>query len=97
MTMQGSKGLTFDTVIVVGVEEGYVPYPRSDPSEERRLLYVAMTRATDFCVLSFSGQRIGPLARSGRENLGRRTRSALLEGVLDVQSAADWIQDQGWT
>jgi len=96
MTMQSSKGLTFDTVVVVGVEEGYVPYPRGDRAEERRLLYVAMTRATDCCVLSFSGQRTGPLARSGRENLGRRTRSTLLEGVLPVQPAVDWMFDQGW-
>ena len=38
MTMQGSKGLTVDTAILVGVEEGYVPLPRGDVNRKRRLL-----------------------------------------------------------
>ena len=96
MTMGSSKGLTVDTAVVVGVENGYVPLPRGDADEERRLLYVAMTRATDFCVLTFSGRRSGPLARSGRTNLNRRTRSPLLEGVLDPQNASEWIGERGW-
>ena len=45
MTIHASKGLEFDNVFVVGVEE------------ERRLLYVAITRARRFCMLSFAGSR----------------------------------------
>lgn len=97
MTIQSSKGLTFNTAIVVGVEEGYVPYPRGEHEEERRLLYVAMTRATDLCILSFCGQRTGPLARSGSVNLGQRTRSSLLEGVLEPKAASRWFADHAIT
>lgn len=49
MTMHGSKGLEFDTVFIVGAEEGVFPSSRSiddnDIEEERRLCYVSMTRA----------------------------------------------------
>jgi DNA helicase-2/ATP-dependent DNA helicase PcrA len=46
MTMGRSKGLTFRATFVMGVEEGVVPFAMAkDPDEERRLLYVAMTRA----------------------------------------------------
>ena len=53
MTMHSAKGLEFDVVVVVGLEEGILPHANSlaegregrDLEEERRLLYVAMTRA----------------------------------------------------
>ena len=46
MTMHKSKGLEFDTVFVVGVNDGLLPHYRSDDiDDERRLFYVAMTRA----------------------------------------------------
>jgi len=53
MTMHASKGLEFPVVFVAGCEEGVIPYTRNDEqnreptdlNEERRLLYVAMTRA----------------------------------------------------
>ena len=55
-TIHGSKGLEFDTVFIAGVEEGILPHARTidarasdvdpqDVEEERRLLYVAITRA----------------------------------------------------
>lgn len=84
MTMTGSKGLTVNTVFVMGVEDGLVPDERGDLEEERRLLYVAMTRAEELCVLTFARQRRGPIARQGRPRVGRRRgRCLLLEG-LDI-------------
>ena len=80
MTIARSKGLTVNTVIVAGVEEGLIPMPppKGTPNEERRLLYVAMTRATDLCVLTFAQRRVGRLARLGAPNSGTRARSPLL-------------------
>ena len=58
MTMHASKGLEFPVVFVVGLEENMVPHERSVSEsadgleEERRLLYVAMTRAEDKLFLS---------------------------------------------
>ncbi|MDE6543851.1 MAG: UvrD-helicase domain-containing protein [Muribaculaceae bacterium] len=62
MTVHASKGLEFENVIVVGVEENLFPAAMSMSSiseieEERRLLYVAITRARKKCILSFVKNR----------------------------------------
>ena len=62
MTIHASKGLEFNTVFVVGLEENIFPSPRSCSSvreleEERRLLYVAITRAEQHCFLSCAKSR----------------------------------------
>ena len=58
MTMHACKGLEFDTVLLPGLNEGIIPSRRSKSEEaleeERRLLYVAMTRAKNCLVLLFS-------------------------------------------
>lgn len=82
MTIGGSKGLTLDTAIVMGVERGLMPLPppKGKLEEEKRLLYVALTRAEQLCVLTFAKQRTGPIARSGKPNVaGPRGRSPLVE------------------
>jgi DNA helicase-2/ATP-dependent DNA helicase PcrA len=58
MTIHLAKGLEFDNVFVVGVNDGTLPHARSlrsqeDIEEERRLMYVAMTRARRSLTLSF--------------------------------------------
>lgn len=79
MSMASSKGLTVRAAIVVGVEEGVVPHPNGHPDEERRLLYVAMTRSTEYLYLTWSGRRTGPTARTGAPRVGAsRNRSPLL-------------------
>ena len=63
MTIHSAKGLEFDTVIVAGASEGLLPHQMSYKTagrdegveEERRLMYVAMTRARNKLYLSFYG------------------------------------------
>ncbi|HLG66560.1 MAG TPA: ATP-dependent helicase [Acidimicrobiales bacterium] len=79
MSMASSKGLTVRAAIVVGVEEGVVPHPTGHPDEERRLLYVAMTRSTEYLYLTWSGRRTGPTARTGAPRVAAgRNRCPLL-------------------
>lgn len=63
MTVHSAKGLEFKNVFVVGMEENLFPSNMSGDSlrameEERRLFYVAITRAEDNCFLSFAKTRI---------------------------------------
>ena len=62
-TFHGSKGLEFEVVFIVGVEQGVVPdYRAKKPErllEERRALFVAATRARDILALSFVHERDG--------------------------------------
>ena len=62
MTIHAAKGLEFATVFVVGMEENIFPSPMSCNSareleEERRLLYVAITRAERHCILTCAKNR----------------------------------------
>jgi superfamily I DNA/RNA helicase len=68
MTMIGSKGLTVKATIIAGLEDGIVPRPTADLNEERRLLYVDMTRAKEFLFCTWAGRRAGPTARAGGQN-----------------------------
>jgi DNA helicase-2/ATP-dependent DNA helicase PcrA len=80
MTMVSSKGLTVKATIVAGVDNDLVPRRDQVLSEERRLLYVAMTRSTDSLFLTWANRRRGPGARAGHPNPGRRTFSDFLRG-----------------
>lgn len=54
-TIHASKGFEFDAVIIVGVNDGVMPqFEAEDEEEERRLFYVAVTRAADRLVLCFN-------------------------------------------
>jgi len=61
MTVHAAKGLEFDAVFVVGMEQGLFPSLRNDetrdPEEERRLFYVALTRARKHLFLSYAYER----------------------------------------
>lgn len=61
MTMHGAKGLEFPVVFIVDANEGMTPYKRADSlegiEEERRLFYVAMTRAREHLHISWTKER----------------------------------------
>jgi len=63
MTLHNAKGLEFNNIFMVGVEEGIFPHQRSletssELEEERRLCYVGMTRARDRLYLSYAQTRM---------------------------------------
>jgi DNA helicase-2/ATP-dependent DNA helicase PcrA len=63
LTLHSAKGLEFPEVIVTGIEEGFLPHSQSSNSEEeieeeRRLLYVGMTRARETLTLTACRQRL---------------------------------------
>ena len=85
MSVHAAKGLEFDQVFITGLEEGLFPHENSatDPDgleEERRLAYVAITRARKRLYLSFSQTRM--LHGQTRYNLKSRFFDELPEGAL---------------
>ena len=80
MTLHAAKGLEFECVFIVGCEKGLIPYALfedrpSDTDEERRLLYVGMTRARKHLFLSHAERRF----LHGREY--RLERSPFLDSI----------------
>jgi DNA helicase-2/ATP-dependent DNA helicase PcrA len=96
MTMASSKGLTVKATIVVGVEDGLIPHPLAQGSEDRRLLYVAMTRSMEFLYLTWARRRTGPTARVGRENVSRYRNPChfLSSGPVTTQDGNRYLQDR---
>lgn len=81
MSLAGSKGLTVRAAIIVGLEEGIVPLEGRDLAEERRLLYVGLTRAEQYAFGTWALRRLGPTARTGRTQVHERRRvSSFVEG-----------------
>lgn len=63
MTIHAAKGLEFGMIFIVGVEDEIIPSAKSSHNidqieEERRLLYVALTRAKQYCMLSYASRRM---------------------------------------
>ena len=83
LTMHAAKGLEFPIVFVAGCEQGLVPYVKPgedscDQEEERRLLYVAMTRAKEVLYLTSTRKR----ALFGKTE--ERAPSPFLDEIQDV-------------
>ena len=86
MTIHAAKGLEFDVVFLVGLEEGLFPHSRSilDPTqmeEERRLAYVGITRARHKLFLSYARSRLYFGTRSN--NLPSRFLANIPESLLE--------------
>jgi DNA helicase-2/ATP-dependent DNA helicase PcrA len=60
MTVHKSKGLEFQVVFIIGTNEGVMPHAKGDMEEERRLFYVAMTRAKDDLYVSSITESVDP-------------------------------------
>ncbi|WP_157268100.1 UvrD-helicase domain-containing protein [Azohydromonas aeria] len=106
MTVHSAKGLEFDAVFITGLEEGLFPHENSlsdadGLEEERRLMYVAITRARKRLYLSFSQTRL--LHGQTRYNVKSRFFDELPEGALKwitprtgFQSATSFTPRQAW-
>ena len=70
LTMHGAKGLEFDTVYVIAANEGIIPYKKAqiedEIEEERRLFYVAMTRAKKQLTISYTKEKNGKAVKPSR-------------------------------
>lgn len=91
MTIHSAKGLEFPTVFIVGLEENLFPSPLSVNSlreleEERRLLYVAITRAEKHCILTNAKSRF----RYGKMEFGTPSRF-----LKDIDPSLMLIEDEG--
>jgi DNA helicase-2/ATP-dependent DNA helicase PcrA len=66
LTIHASKGLEFRHVFLVGAEEGLLPHAKADEAEERRLFYVAATRARQDLDITHTKYRAGQPAELSR-------------------------------
>ena len=76
LTMHQAKGLTFDVCFIVGAEDEFIPGRNTGDKEgdERRLLYVSMTRARHKLFISYCNKRTGQQRHSG-SNSGTEKRT----------------------
>ncbi len=96
MTIHASKGLEFDVVFIVGMEDGIFPGTRSfanpkDLEEERRLMYVAMTRARKFLYLTYAKERF--LGGRTMYNPPSRFLKDISDKYLDRNDFEEFTQD----
>jgi DNA helicase-2/ATP-dependent DNA helicase PcrA len=96
MTMTSSKGLTVEATIIAGAEDGIIPRPDADLAEERRLMYVAMTRAKKHLYCTWAQRRHGPTARAGEARVRalRQTSSFLAGGPVRSQAGSAFIRQR---
>jgi DNA helicase-2/ATP-dependent DNA helicase PcrA len=87
MSIHASKGLEFEHVFIVGMEEGFLPLvgDGSDLEEERRLGYVSFTRAKDSLTLCHAGSRFYKGRRSDLQKSRFFNESGLCAGSLKLE------------
>jgi len=87
MSIHASKGLEFEHLFIIGLEEGFLPLigDGSDTEEERRLGYVAFTRAKDTLTLSHVNSRFYKGRRTDLSKSRFLTEAGLCEGSLKVE------------
>jgi len=87
MSIHASKGLEFNHVFIIGMEEGFLPLvgDGSDLEEERRLGYVSFTRAKDTLTLSHAGSRFYKGRRSDLQKSRFFNEAGLCAGSLRLE------------
>ncbi len=104
ITLHASKGLEFPTVFLTGLEEGFLPHSRSiaegTKDEERRLLYVGITRAQDQLTLSYclTRQKWGEVTGCQPSSFIKELDPAYLintsyDEILSAEPSADELDD----
>lgn len=103
MTVHSAKGLEFPTVFLVGLEDGIFPHSRSllerdELEEERRLMYVALTRARNKLYLLHAQNRL--LYGESQSNAPSQFLRDIPGHLLDQEEAAPantWYSEPGWS
>ena len=93
MTMASAKGLTVQATIVAALENDVIPRSNVDVQEERRLLYVALTRSTTSVFATWAGVRTGPGARAGvgAPQRFRNVTEFLRDGPVQSVDGAEFV------
>ncbi len=96
MTMAGAKGLTVGATIVAALEDEIIPRQEPPLDEERRLLYVALTRARKYVFGTWARRRTGPTARvGGGAAITRRTLTRFLrDGPVTSEDGISYIRNR---
>jgi DNA helicase II / ATP-dependent DNA helicase PcrA len=92
MSIHASKGLEFKKLFIIGFEEGFFPITGdgSDIEEERRLGYVAITRAMDNLTLSFVHSRFYKGKRATLNKSRFLSESGLIKGCLTIEKHSSY-------
>ena len=95
MSLTAAKGLTVQAAIIGSVEENIIP-ANHNLREERRLLYVGMTRAKEFLYCTWARRRKGPTARAGIGNVGglRNHTHFFLGGPVSTEDGQQYLDAQ---
>jgi DNA helicase-2/ATP-dependent DNA helicase PcrA len=100
MTLHSAKGLEFPIVVVAGLEEGLLPHFNSqgkleDLEEERRLLYVGMTRAKERLLLSCCRRR--RVAGRWQDQLESRFLGEVPDQLVEVEESSErFVDERAW-
>ena len=101
LTMHKAKGLTAEAVIIVAAEDEYVPGRAQGDAvdDERRLLYVSLTRAKHHLFITYCDRRTGAQLHTGRTSgqLRRSLTRFLRDGPITPQTGATYVENLGRT
>jgi DNA helicase-2/ATP-dependent DNA helicase PcrA len=97
MTYHAAKGLEFDFVALVGLEDGLMPSLRAEYAsdkleEERRLFYVGITRAKERLLLSYARYRYG--YRNMTDQVASRFLEEIPKNLIPMEDCSYWRQPQ---